>query len=383
MSTTIVVCGALANKPGNGGEAWVRISWIRGLLGLGFDAHFLEVISPEAWGNDDDAGLSHNVAYFKEVVESMGLADRSTLMTTAGETLAGPPKSDLERVLDQTALLINISGHASDPDLLARFPRRAYVDLDPGYTQHWHDQGQLGSALAEHDTWFTVGLNVGSPQCRIPTGGYEWRPVMPPVVLADWPVVTDARHGAFTTVGSWRGGFGALDVDGRRLGQKAHEWRKFVDLPALLETPVEAALKIHSSDDADRRQLEEHGWRLVDPDAVVATPQDFRQYVADSLAELSVAQEVYVETNSGWFSDRTVRYLASGKPALVQETGASNWLPTGEGLLTFRDPEEAAAGARLIESDYERHSRAARRLAEEYFSSERVLPAFLSAAGVA
>ena len=383
MSRTIVVAGALANKPNNGGAAWVRMSWIRGLQPLGFDVHFVEVISPDAWKADPDgAPLARNIAYFTNVVASMGLADRATLLTTTGETLAGASASELERLIARATLLINISGHLNDEAWLERFRRRAYVDLDPAYTQYWHADGLLGETLAKHHVWFTVGLNVGSRGCPIPTGGFPWRPVLPPVVMDDWPVRPSVSDHKFTTIGAWRGAFGPLVIDGQPIGQKAHEWRKFMGLPRALRMPVEAALKIDSGDESDRQRLENHGWRLVDPESVAGTPVAFRRYVAGSFAELSLAQGAYVETNSGWFSDRTVRYLASGKPALIQDTGASSVLPTGEGLLTFRDADEAAAGAQAIASDYVRHSRAARRLAEHYFNSDRVLTEFLTQAGV-
>ena len=94
-------------------------------------------------------------------------------------------------------------------------------------------------------------------------------------------------------------------------------------------------------------------------------------------AEFSVAQGIYVETRSGWFSDRTTRYLASGRPALVQDTGFSHTLPVGDGLVAFRTPDEAVAGAGRIAADYDRHARAARRLAEEHLDSDRVLGSVL------
>jgi hypothetical protein len=186
----------------------------------------------------------------------------------------------------------------------------------------------------------------------------------------------------FTTIASWRGPFGPVQHGGRTFGLKVHEFRKFFELPRRSDQAFEIALNIHPADEKDLRLLREHGWHIVNPQDVAAGPAEFRRYIQQSDAEFSVAQGIYVDTNSGWFSDRTVRYLAAGKPALVQETGFSDNLPVGEGLLSFRTLEEAAAGAKCIAGDYERHSRAARRIAAEHFDSDKVLGRLLREAGI-
>jgi len=166
-------------------------------------------------------------------------------------------------------------------------------------------------------------------------------------------------------------------------GLKAHEFRKVAPLPERVPQFFEVALDIHPADEQDRALLQRHGWQFVDPMHAAASPDSFRKYVQGSGAEFSVAQGIYVDTNSGWFSDRTVRYLASGKPVLVQDTGFSRNLPVGEGLLSFRTLEEAEAGATEIARNYEHHCRAARALAEEYLDSDRVLARLLDDVGVA
>jgi hypothetical protein len=155
-----------------------------------------------------------------------------------------------------------------------------------------------------------------------------------------------------------------------------------MELPERIPAVFELALDIHPGDAADREALETHGWRIVDPRPVSADPDRFRSYVNGSGAEFSVAQGIYVEAGTGWFSDRTVRYLAAGKPALVQDTGFSGNYPTGEGLVPFKTLDDAVEGARQIGSDYERHSRTARELAERYFDSDKVLARFLEEAGI-
>src|SRR5204862_5978638 len=165
-------------------------------------------------------------------------------------------------------------------------------------------------------------------------------------------------------------------------GLKVHEFRKVFPLPGRVAgADFEIALDIHPADDRDSAALREHRWRLADPKAVAGTPDAFRRYVQESGAEFSVAQGIYAETNSGWFSDRTVRYLASGKPALVQDTGFGRHFPVGEGLVPFRTLDEAVAGAERILRDYPNHCRAARALAEDYFDSDKVLGKLLEDIG--
>ncbi len=341
--TAVAVAGALAGKQGNGGEAWVRLSYALGFRRLGCDVRLVEEApdaSPEA------------VDYARGAAASFDLD-----FALAHEAQEGGD------------LLINISGNVRSRGLRRRFRRTAFVDIDPGFTQLWHQQGI--EWIPKHDVYFTIGENIGRNDCPIPTCGIEWRSTRPPVVLDEWPVA-DGGFDRFTTVATWRSPFGPIEP----YGLKHHEWRKVLGLPGLAGLPFEVALDIDAADAADRQALDAHGWRLVDP-AVAAEPQAFREYVRGSGAEFSVAQGIYAETRSGWFSDRSVRYLASGRPVLVQDTGFARTLPVGKGLLPFRTLDEAVEGARAIAEDYDRHARAARAIAEEHFDSDKVLAALL------
>jgi len=367
--TVAVVAGALANKAHNGGEAWVRLSWVLGLRQLGLDAWLVEEVAPEVSATDR--------AWFESVVERFGLGERSALVDSEGRSLAGVPAEALSEAMAIAELLVNISGNLTCERLLSLPNRRVYVDLDPGYTQFWHLARALGPVLERHDTFLTVALAIGRPSCSIPTGGFDWRPVAPPVVLDDWPVTRKPSQRRLTTVAGWRGGYGRVEHDGHTFGQKAHEFRRLADVPRGLGAPCEIALDIDPADDDDADALMAGGWQLVDPREVAGDPDAFRRYVQASSAELSAAQGIYVETGSGWFSDRTTRYLASGRPAVVQETGLPPEIPRGEGLLTFRTPAEASAAARAVLDNYASHARAARRLAEEHFASDLVLGSVL------
>ena len=383
---TLVVSGAIANKHLNGGEAWVRLSWILGLRRLGFDVWFVEQIdeatSVDAAGAPAPFAASENRRHFERVVERFGLAGRAALLFEGGREASGVSLEDLLPVAEEARLLVNISGHLDLEPLMSRLRRKAYVDLDPGFTQFWHADGTGGSRLEGHDVYFTVGENIGRADCAIPTCGLEWIAVRPPAVLDEWPLADGGDPDRFTTIGAWRGAFGPVQFGGRTYSLKVHEFRKVLELPQRAPQRFEIALDIHPGDQRDREALERSGWILVDPSATVPGPVEFRDYVRGSGAEFSVAQGIYVETNSGWFSDRTVRYLAAGRPVLVQDTGFSENLPVGEGLLAFGDLDEAVAGAQRIAADYEHHRRAARAIAESHFDSDTVLARFLEQAGV-
>lgn len=371
--TSIVVAGAIANKPGKAGAAWTRASWALGFASLGFDVHFVEQLSD---GVPDRCAA---VAWFDTCTRAFGLAGRSTLLAPDASRIVGLELAELAEVIAGSAALVNISGHLR----LAAADRarcRIYIDLDPGYTQIWLERGLLDGRA--HDHWFTVGTRVGHGGCTLPTGGIEWVPTLQPVDIERWPVVERRAPGSWTTIASWRG-YGPIEVDAELLGPKAHEFRRIIDLPgACPDSTFELALDIHADDEPDRQALVESGWRLVDPSDVAGDPASFASYIRRSMGELSVAQAAYARTRSGWFSDRTARYLASGLPAVVQDTGL-RVLPTGGGLVTFTDRDSAARAIDAVRSSYDDHCRAARELAVTHLRPEVVLGAICERAGAA
>jgi hypothetical protein len=373
VTPTVFVAGALGNKPGQAGEAWVKLSWVRGLRALGIDVWFVEELA----GSVDQGAAS---AWFRSVTQRFDLADRAALLG-AREAIVGPSVDELIDVAAE-ASLVNISGHLTLPQLFGAFRGRVMVDIDPGFTQFWHDQGLAGANVERHDLYFTIGELIGTPGCPIPTGGIEWHPVRQPVVLDDWPRADGGDPERFTTIASWRGPFGPVEHGGRVYGLKVHEFRRFIDLPRRSPYCFEIALDIHPGDRGDLEDLRAHGWRIADPHEAAGDPEALREYVQASGAEFSAAQGMYVNTACGWFSDRTTRYLASGKPALVQDTGFSNILPVGDGLVAFRTLEQAVTGAADIADRYAEHSKAARRVAEKHFDAVRVLSRFCEEAGI-
>lgn len=372
MPPKIVVAGPLAAKPGNAGGVWERLSFAEGLRRLGFDVVFVEQVS--------EPPSARALAWFDAAVAGFGFTRRAALLDEVGWT-RGCDREQLRRIAADAVLLLNLGGNLTAADLLDAAPTTAFLDVDPGFTQLWHADHDVAYAVPRHDHYLTLGEQIGRPGCPIPTGGLPWKPVRQPVLLDEWPVMAAPACRRFTTIGSWRGPYGSVMLDGMLCGLKVHEFRRIVDLPARVDAAFEVALEIHPGDDRDRLALEAAGWRLAPPEQVAATPDTFRRYIQGSDAEFSVAQGVYVHGRSGWFSDRSTRYLASGKPVLVQETGLVD-VPTGEGIVTFRSLDEAAEAARRIMADYPRHCRAARGLAEEFFASDVVLRRLLAAVGL-
>jgi len=236
-------------------------------------------------------------------------------------------------------------------------------------------------AFDRHNFFFTVGQNVGTPEFTVPTRGIDWHPIVPPVVLDQWPPHIDETYQRISTIADWRGSQDAV-FEGVYYGGKRDEFIRFLNVPLEVQPRIELALFISQREYEDLRLLAQHKWHIEDPVFWAGDPHSYREFIQFSRAEFSVAKHGYVQSNSGWISDRTVCYLASGKPALVQSTGFEGRLPTGKGLLTFRTVEEAIAGIQAINDDYLAHCHAARQIAEAYCNSDIVLGAMLEQVGL-
>jgi hypothetical protein len=385
MSHSLVIAGALAQKPKIAGHTWVLLQYLLGFRRLGWKTLFIDYLEPslcvdEAARNRAPEG-SVNLRYVLDVVRCFGLEDDYVLTCPGGESLIGMPRSRLLDRVRRSACLLNIMGYLRDEEVLGLAPQRVFLDIDPGFGQFWDELG-LHHPFAGYDAYVTIGLNIGRPDCTIPTCGLDWIVTPQPVVLEWWPRSV-VSGGSFTTIASWRGAYGPVEFRGKSYGLRVHQFRRFVDLPGLTRRTFELALAIHPSETRDLTLLSEKGWSLVDPHVVAGDPLSYRNYIGRSLAEFSVAKDMYVQTRGGWISDRSLCYLASGKPVLAQETGFSRQYPTGEGLLAYSTLEEAVAGVEEIARRSDRHARAARALAEEYFDSDKVLSRLLQQLGVA
>ena len=363
------MAGRMAGVPGQGGAAWAVLQYLHGFAALGHDVRFVEPAParPDA------------VAFFEALVAAEGLGGRAALLHP-GRATTGASYGDLARFAARADVLVNLAGVLTDAELCGPVAQRIYVDLDPAFTQLWQAQG-VDMGLGGHDVHLTVGPAVGTAACAVPTGGIDWRPTLPPVVLDRWPYAEEpARHG-WTTVGHWRS-YGPVVHDGVFYGQKAHSVRQLLDLPGLL-APLgadwEPALAVHPGDGRDLAALAEHGWAPLDPAAVAGDPARYQAFVTGSLGEIGIAKAGYVTARCGWFSDRSVCYLAAGRPVVAQDTGWPAVLPAGEGLLAFTDAAGAADAVAEVAGNYGRHRKAARALAEDLFDARLVLPRLLEA----
>jgi hypothetical protein len=374
-----IVFGGTIGRSGLGGQAWASLQYLLGFRALGHEVIYLEDCGESSWVYDWDksewtTGLDYPAAYVHACLEPFGYGDEWIYRTNEGSV--GMP---LERLVEAC--------RRADLIILRAVPlwvwrkeydwpsRRAFIDVDPGFTQISIANGDKGLTvgIARCERRFTVGHRIGAADCPIPTSGGPWLATLPPVSLPDWPVTTDdATH--FTSIMRWQG-FREASYHGASYGQRDKEFPKFIDLPkrtlqkfriALMGTPPET--------------LTQHGWEVSPGEIISQTPVSYREFIQRSRGEFSVPKHGYVEMRSGWFSDRSVCYLASGRPVLIEDTGLSDWLPVSEGLVSFRDLRTALDGVENINADYQRHRRAARLLAEEFFAAEKVLPALLDAA---
>lgn len=398
MITVLLSVYKVANFPDGGGHFWVYMQYAQGLRRLGCEVYWLEQLRPTGDATRD----ARLCSAFLERMTRFGLGGKTLLYTVVRDPdggassfrFVGCTAEQAHAVFRRADLMFNFH-YAIDPGLLARVRRTALVDIDPGLLQLWMGTGQL--AVPPHDHYLTIGETVGTPAARFPDCGIRWTRIRPPVCLDLWPVARDTRCEPFTTVSGWASAsFLKVTENGTavlRDNTKRAAFLPFVDLPRRAGRPLELALYLldrvaegqarpHQAekDAADRAYLEDHGWRVRDSREVAGSPEAYRAYVQQSRGEFSCAKRSCMEFQNAWVSDRTVCYLASGKPVVVQDTGPSAYLPHGEGMFRFSTVPEAAAALEAIDADYERHCRTARDIAETYFDSRRVLETALNAA---
>jgi hypothetical protein len=373
----IIFAGVIAREP-LGGPAWVWLQYLLGFRRLGHEVYFLEesgdwpyVYNFEAMEESDDPHLG--ACYIQRFLEPFGLDNNWAYR--AGDLCLGMPQDDFVQLCHEADLLIALptSVWTWRPEYDA-IPMRLLLDVDPGFTQFRAAQGDdlICTAIAHCNRFFTYGPYIGREGSRVPSLGLHWQATRPPVVLEEWPLCYTPSAEHFTTLMQW-----SLDeaprVGGETYGQKDVEFARIMDLPRRTSQQLEVAVS-----GGPDETLREHGWHVQPAWPTSRDPQSYRAYIQAARGEFSVAKNGYVKTRCGWVSDRTTCFLASGKPAIVQETGMSEWLPTGEGLLTFSTPEEALAGIEAVNGDYELHCRGARQLAEEYLDSDLVLTRLLN-----
>lgn len=379
---TLVFSGMIASDPYQGGATWAILQYLLGLKSLGHRVYLIEPIQASALRpSGTSLEDSVNAAYFRQVLREFGLEESAALLLAGTRQTVGLPYERLESLAAETDLLLNVSGMLTDERLLEKMPLRAYLDLDPGFVQLWHAVEGIDMRFQGHHRFVTIGMALGEPGCPIPTCGLDWIKTLQPIELSYWPVAQEIKTDAFTSVGHWRG-YGSIQYNGVHYGQRAHSLREIITLPRHTSSQITLALAIHPDEKNDLEALRANGWHLVDPVLVAGTPRSYRHFIQGSRGELSVAKSGYVHARCGWFSDRSICYLASGRPVVAQNTCFQPYVPVGNGLFAYSTVEEAAEGIARVNEDYPLHAHAARDLAESLFSSRVVLPRLLAQLGL-
>lgn len=364
-----------------GGLTWHYLHYVVGLARLGHDVFYLEDSGKWPYNPIDQAAspdCSYNVGYLSQVMSRFGLADKWAYCFSQDSEWFGLSEAARSDLIASADLLVNVSGTLDRPQDYRQVRRLAYIDTDPVFTQIKLARGQedLRRRVDSHDVHFSYGERLSEP---VPATGHQWRPTRQPVVLSEWMTEAPARD-AFTTVMNWTS-YNSIEWAGQTYGQKNSEFSRYLELPARVAPSVlELALAAGKTERSPYALLRHKGWHVVDPAEACGDLDAYRNYVASSKAEWAVAKNGYVSGRPGWFSERSACYLAAGRPVVVQDTGFSDTLPVGEGILTFDTVEEAARGIREVEACYERHSRAARDLAEECFDADKILRRLLAEA---
>ncbi|HEV7733398.1 MAG TPA: hypothetical protein VGR62_14615 [Candidatus Binatia bacterium] len=373
----------VAQYPWGGGSFWLPVQYLLGLRALGIDAWWHEVL----WTRGDHARDRTFIDEFLAHLGTLGIADRVVLQyfPDSGKDdvpgrceLIGMDAVELA-ARQRDALLINMADSITAP-LRAAYGRTALYDIDPGAFQLWAREWGMG--VGGHDVHVTIGQNLGAPDSPIPLDDVSWVRVWPAVHLPAWPVQPAPAPGAaYTTVTQWwNNQYAFLDGDTYDCNKRSG-FIPIMPLPGRARVAMELAANVHPDEAEDRALLARNAWRLVDPAVVAGTPDTFRRYVQQSRGEFSAAKPAYVKARAGWISDRTICYLASGRPCVVEANGAEAHLPSCRGLRFFTTLDDAVDAVRAIEDDYEAAAREARAIAEDVFAAAVVLPGLLAAAG--
>jgi hypothetical protein len=383
----ILVFGYMIRMP-LGGLVWHYLQYALGLADLGHDVYYLEDScffedDQQHWFHNPDTGVmgsdpAPGMRFIRNQLRGTPLDGKWALYRPRDDHWSGPASEAVPELCRTADLLLNVSAANPIREPFLQVPRRVFLDTDPAFSQVRILTCPYRSALAgRHTSFMTFGENIGKESCSSPTAGLSWTATRQPIVLAHWPVTPGPELGNFTTLLAWDS-FRSEEYEGVRYGMKSESFQDVLDLPR--RSPARFELSLFEPD-AVPPEVGERGWCIHDGQAATRDPLRYQRYVRQSKAEFSVAKQGYVRSQCGWFSDRSATYLASGRPVILQDTGFSDVLPTGEGLLRYRNLEDATGAVAAVEGSYQLHCDAARDLAVEYFDSKKVLTDLIAKAG--
>lgn len=370
----IIVLGYLVRGP-LGGLAWHHLQYLMGLAQLGHDVHFVEDSDdyPSCYNpvtNVTSRDPTYGLRFARQALADIGLGDRWCYYDQHSDRWHGPASGKIQRVGETAELLFNLSGVNPLRPWMFNIPVRVLVDTDPVFTQVKHlTRPESRTRASLHNRFFSFGENFGLPDCSIPDDGFPWQRTRQPVCMDAWPVTPGRPQGKFTAVMQWRS-YDEVEFRGVKYGMKSDSFPPYLGLPKRIGPDLELAVGAHESRRVD---LMRRGWSIVDPRVPTLDIWKYQRYIQESRAEFGIAKHGYVVSRSGWFSERSACYLASGRPVLVQDTGFSKWLPAGNGVLPFNNPDDVVRSVEELACRYDYHCHAAREIAEAYFSATDVL----------
>jgi hypothetical protein len=370
----IVVLGYLVKGP-LAGFAWHHLQYVLGLARLGHDVYFVEDSGdfPQCYDpqrNTLDSDPTYGLGFAARAFEQVAMSTRWTYYDSHTKQWHGPIADSVMKICASADILVNLGNTNPLRPWLMNIPVRVLVDTDPGFTQiRILTEPDRRRRASEHTAFFTFAENIGLERCTIPRDGMPWKPTRQPLVLDVWPVTPGPAKGKFTTVMQWDS-YPTREHNGHRYGMKSDSFGPYVDLPEKVGSVFELAL---GGKGAPRQFLRSKGWMLCDPIEKSTDLRIYQHFIQQSKAEFTVAKQGYVASWSGWFSERSLNYLASSRPVLTENTGFHEWLPVGDGVVAFSSPEEAVAGIDEIDCRYEHHCRSAREVAAEFFDARKVL----------
>ncbi len=367
----------LAGQIPMAGIAWQALHYVLGLRRLGFDVWYIE----DSGANPYDPRVQsivedcrYNVAFVRSMMERYDMGDRWAYWDAAKDEVHGISKTRLMALYGEAAALFNLCGATRLREEHLACPIRVFVDTDPVFEQAKVAAGNAGSIeyLGQHTHHFTYGENLGGPDCPIPLTLFDWKKTRPPVLVDLWDAGCVAAGPYFTSIATWENKGKDIEVGGVTYRWSKHlNFLRFLDLPRQVLQPFRLAM--HPPDAAVEARVKAGGWDIVDPVRVSGDMQSYRDFIVTSRGEFTVAKDIYVRPNTGWFSDRSVCYLAAGRPVITQETGFSKFLETGRGLFPFSTIDEVQAAVAEISKDYARQSLGAIECAYEFFDADTVL----------
>ncbi len=368
------------------GVTFQFLHYLIGLRNLGWDVYYIEdsarmIYDSATCDYTYDWASTGNVERLGAVLDAHGFKGKWAARCHYDNRIWGMTEAELAQVYRDADAFLNITGGQEILDEHLRIPHKIYVETDPVKTEILVAQGheEMIATLDAHNAHFSFGENFGAPDCGVPMGRHKWLPTRQPVALELWPML-DAPGQKYTTVATWNNRGNDIVWQGEHYGwSKRPEFLKLVSLPRQRKVSFEIAAGVPAE---DRALLDANGWQTVDSLSVSSDAEIYRDYIRSSRAEFTVAKDQNIRLRSGWFSDRSCCYLAAGRPVINQDTAFGNILPTGRGLYSFLTLDDVLAAIDAIESDYAGNCRAAREIAEEFFSAEKVMGSLCARAGL-